>query len=160
MSQKPECEAIVDSSLGQELEKDECQVMSTVMGVRELKDGEVLVREGDDDNTLFILIKGKLIVSSNIDNKDVPVYNMKVGECAGTRAFVDLAPRKATLTAAGDTTVYTLTPTDFEGLLETHPRIVYKVMRGLFRLTHRNLMRMNVETQELSKYIHKSGGRY
>jgi CRP-like cAMP-binding protein len=71
-----------------------------------------------------------------------------------------LAPRRATLTAEGDTTVYTLDPNDFEGLLESHPRIVYKVMRGLFRLTHMNLMRMNVETQELSNYIHKSGGRY
>lgn len=160
MSQKAECEAVVDSSLGQELEKDECTVLASVMGVRELKDGEVLVREGENDNTLFILIKGKLTVSSKIDDKEQVVYAMKVGECAGTRAFVDLAPRKATLTAVGDSVVYTMTPKDFEGLLETHPRIVYKVMRGLFRLTHRNLMRMNVETQELANYIHKTGGRY
>ncbi|MDT8384855.1 MAG: cyclic nucleotide-binding domain-containing protein [Gammaproteobacteria bacterium] len=160
MTQQAKCEAIVDSSLGQELEKDECQVLTTVMKVRSLKDGEVLVKEGESDNHLFILTRGKLIVSSEIDGKPVPVYSMKVGECAGTRAFVDLAPRRATLTAEGDTTVYTLDPADFEGLLASHPRIVYKVMRGLFRLTHTNLMRMNVETQELSNYIHKSGGRY
>jgi CRP/FNR family cyclic AMP-dependent transcriptional regulator len=160
MSLKPECEAVVDSSLGQELEKEECQVLTGVMGARELKDGEVLVREGEDDNTLFILTKGKLTVSSRIEDKEQVVYTMKVGECAGTRAFVDLAPRKATLTAVGDTIVYTLSPNDFESLLDEHPRIVYKVMRGLFRLTHMNLMRMNVETQELSNYIHKSGGRY
>jgi len=158
--QQLDCEAIVDSSLGQELEKDECQVLTSVMKMRSLADSEVLVKEGDDDNTLFILTKGKLIVSSEIDGKNVPVYTMKTGECAGTRAFVDLAPRRATLTAEGNTAVYTLEPEDFEQLLETHPRIVYKVMRGLFRLTHINLMRMNVETQELSNYIHKSGGRY
>ena len=160
MSDKAQCEAIVDSSLGHELEKDECQVLTTVMGVRHLQDGEVLVNEGEDDNTLFILTAGKLTVSSVIDDKDTVVYTMKVGECAGTRAFVDLAPRRATLRAVGDSTVYTLTPHDFESLLETHPRIVYKVMRGLFRLTHMNLMRMNVETKELANYIHKSGGRY
>jgi CRP/FNR family cyclic AMP-dependent transcriptional regulator len=160
MSEQAQCEAIVDSSLGQELEKDECQVLTSVMKVRSLADGEVLVKEGDSDNTLFILTRGKLIVSSDIEGKPTAVYTMKVGECAGTRAFVDLAPRKATLTAEGDTVVYTMEPEDFEGLLETHPRIVYKVMRGLFRLTHMNLMRMNVETQELSNYIHKSGGRY
>ena len=160
MGQKPECEAIVDSTLGQELEKDECQVLTDIMGVRDLKDGEILVKEGDDDNTLFILTKGKLKVKSNIDDHDVTVYSMKVGECAGTRAFVDLAPRRATLQAEGETTVYTLTPKDFESLLETQPRIVYKVMRGLFRLTHTNLMRMNTETQALSNYIHKSGGRF
>jgi CRP-like cAMP-binding protein len=160
MSQKPDCEAIVDSSLGQELEKEECRVLTSVMGVRQLKDGEVLVREGEDDNTLFILTQGKLTVSSKVDDKEQVVYTMKVGECAGTRAFVDLAPRRATLTAVGDTTVYTLLPKDFESLLGEHPSIVYKVMRGLFRLTHMNLMRMNVETQELANYIHKSGGRY
>jgi len=160
MTEKAECEPIVDSSLGQELEKDECQVLSSIMGVRELEDKEILVREGELDNTLFILIKGKLTVISRIDGRDEKVYTMKVGECAGTRAFVDLAARKATLQAEGPTTVYTMVPTDFESLLETHPRIVYKVMRGLFRLTHRNLMRMNVETKELSNYIHKSGGRY
>ena len=160
MGVKPECEAVVDSSLGQELEKNECQILANIMGARELKDGEVLVREGEDDNHLFILISGKLVVSSNKEGKDVPVYNMKVGECAGTRAFVDLAPRKATLTAKGDTIVYTLSPKDFESLLEEHPKVVYKVMRGLFRLTHRNLMRMNVESQALSSYIHKTGGRF
>jgi len=160
MGLKPECEAVVDSSLGQELEKNECQVLADVMGVRELSDGEVLIKEGDADNTLFILTKGKLTVSSKIDDKDVAVYTMKVGECAGTRAFVDFSPRNASLTAVGDSTVYTLEPNDFEGLLDKYPKVVYKVMRALFRLTHMNLMRMNVETQELSNYIHKSGGRY
>jgi CRP-like cAMP-binding protein len=130
------------------------------MKVRTLEDGEVLVKEGDSDNTLFILTQGKLVVSSEVEGKQTAVYTMKVGECAGTRAFVDLAPRRATLTAEGNSTVYTLEPSDFESLLATHPRIVYKVMRGLFRLTHMNLMRMNVETQELANYIHKSGGRY
>ena len=160
MGAQPDCEAVVDSSLGQELEKNECQILTNIMGVRELKDGEVLVQEGDDDNHLFILTRGKLVVSSRKQGKDVPVYTMKVGECAGTRAFVDLAPRKATLTAEGDSEVYTLAPADFEKLLETYPKVVYKVMRGLFRLTHMNLMRMNVETQALASYIHKTGGRF
>ncbi len=42
--QQLECEAIVDSSLGQELEKDECQILTNVMKVRSLTDGEVLVK--------------------------------------------------------------------------------------------------------------------
>lgn len=160
MSTSLDCEPIVDSSLGQELEKDECQILANVMKIRDLKDGENLVKEGDHDNTLFVLTKGKLSVISEIDGKPQAVYKMKVGECAGTRAFVDRAPRRATLTSMGDSTVYTLTPEDFESLLDSHPRIVYKVMRGLFRITHSNLMRMNVETQQLSNYINKTGGRY
>lgn len=85
---------------------------------------------------------------------------MSPGEVAGTRAFVDRTPRKATLRAKGEATVYTLEPETFESLLEEQPRIVYKVMRGLFRITHSNLLRMNQEKEQLSNYINKSGGRY
>lgn len=160
MSETPKCESLVDSTLGQELEKSDCDVLTTVMGVSQLKDGETLITEGENNSTLFVLIEGKLAVISNIENEEQVVYTMKTGECAGTRAFIDRAPRKATLRAIGNTTVYTMEPGKFESLLDTHPRIVYKVMRALFRLTHSNLMRMNVESQQLSNYIHKTGGRY
>jgi CRP-like cAMP-binding protein len=160
MSETPKCEALVDSTLGQELEKGDCDILTTVMGVRHLEDDEKLVTEGDKDNTLFILTEGKLAVIGNIEGNEMVVYTMKTGETAGTRAFIDRAPRRATLRAVGKATVYTLKPDAFESLLENHPRIVYKVMRALFRLTHSNLMRMNLESQQLSNYINKTGGRY
>ena len=75
MSTSLDCEPIVDSSLGQELEKDECQVLSNVMKVRDLKDGEILVKEGDEDTTLFVLTSGKLAVSSKIDDKDISIQH-------------------------------------------------------------------------------------
>ena len=56
--------------------------------------------------------------------------------------------------------MYTLEPEDFESLLETHPQVLYKFMRGLFRQTHSNLVKMDVESQQLSNYINKTGGRY
>ena len=85
---------------------------------------------------------------------------MQSGECAGTRAFVDRSPRQATLRAIGPATVYTMLPERFETLLESHPRIVYKVMRALFRTTHINLVRIFQETEQLTNYITKTGGRY
>ncbi len=160
MTDQASCEAVIDSVLGQELDKGECQILANVMKVRQLVDGEVLVNEGESDHNLFILTAGKLVVSNKMDGRDIDVYTMKVGECAGTRAFVDLAPRQASLRAVGKATVYMLAPVDFEGLLDKYPKVVYKVMRGLFRLTHKNLMRMNNESQALSNYINKTGGRF
>lgn len=160
MSQQAECKPMIDSSLGKDLDEHDCEVLTRVMEVQQYQDGDTLVKEGDSDNTLFILISGKINVNSSVDGKESTVYTMKQGECAGTRAFVDLAPRQATLKAVGDTTVYTLEPEKFETLLQSEPKTVYKFMRGLFRLTHMNLMRMNAETQQLANYIHKSGGRY
>ena len=148
------------SSLGAELYEEEAKTLAGIMGVRRLKDGELLIKEGTADHTLFILAEGKLAVISNVDGKETAVYTMTEGECAGTRAFVDRTPRKATLRAIGDAVIYTLTPGAFESLLDSHPRIVYKVMRALFRVTHSNLMRMNQESRELANYITKTHGRY
>lgn len=161
MSEKPDYKSICQSSLGVELEPDECRILADVMNVRHLEDGELLVKENEADNTLFVLIEGKLAVTGTVLGQELVVYTMKIGECAGTRAFVDRTPRKATLRAiGGKTTVYSLKPEAFEAMLDEHPRIVYKVMRALFRITHTNLMRMNLESQELVNYVSKVRGRY
>jgi CRP/FNR family cyclic AMP-dependent transcriptional regulator len=161
MSEHADYHRVCNISVCAELDDNEARLLAGKMGVRHMKDGELLVKEGGADQSLFVLVSGKLTVySTDINGKDNLVYTMKEGECAGTRAFVDRTPRKATLRAVGNTTVYTLTPKDFESLLDDHPRLVYKVMRALFRVTHANLMRMNQETQQLSNYINKTHGRY
>ena len=160
MSNTADYQLVRNSSVGAELHEDEAKTLAAILGVRHLKDGELLVSEGGAEQTLFILASGKLAVISSTEGKENLVYTMKEGECAGTRAFVDRAPRKATLRAMGNATVYTLTPDAFESLLDANPRLAYKVMRALFRVTHTNLMRMNQESQELANYIHKSHGRY
>ena len=160
MSKSADYKLVRNSTVGAELHEDEAKTLAAILGVRQLKDGELLVSEGDADQTLFILATGKVAVISSAEGKENQVYTMKTGECAGTRAFVDRAPRRATLRAIGNTTVYTLTPESFESLVDAQPRLAYKVMRALFRVTHTNLMRMNQESQQLANYIHKSQGRY
>ncbi len=160
MSEKPDFEKIGASVLGGELTLKECEVLSSSMALRKVKDGERLVEESGTEHTLFVLIEGKLRVISETDGEAKDVYTMKIGEVAGTRAFVDRTPRKASLEAVGDSIVYTMEPDAFEALLEKHPRIVYKVMRSIFRITHSNLLRMNQEKDQLSNYINKTHGRY
>jgi len=161
MSEIADYKLVRNSTVGTELTEEKAKLLAEKMGVRHLKDGEFLVKEGEADQTLFVLATGKLtVISKNAEGVDQTVYTMKEGECAGTRAFVEQTPRKATLRAVGAATVYTLTPEDFEALLVIHPRAAFKVMRALFRVTHANLSRMNQETEQLSNYITKTGGRY
>ncbi|MGB9094533.1 MAG: cyclic nucleotide-binding domain-containing protein [Gallionella sp.] len=161
MGNKADYRQIGRSSVCSEITEDEAKSLAEIMGVRELKDGELLVKEGEADHTLYILADGKLgVISATADGRQNLVHTMTAGECAGTRAFVDRSPRKATLRALGDATVYMLTPEAFDTVVNTNPRLAYKVMRALFRVTHSNLMRMNQESQQLSNYIHKTQGRY
>ena len=157
---RPDAAVIKASVLGEELDAGECELLASVMEVRHLNPGERLVTEGDVDNRLVLVATGKVAVVSNVDGRECSVYTMTRGECAGTRAFVDGSPRKATLEAVDSATVYTLKPEALESCIEQDPRIAYRVMRGLFRATHSNLMRANQERQELTNYITKVNGRY
>jgi CRP-like cAMP-binding protein len=160
MKNNIDLESMCASAIGNELSKDECNILSSVMGIKKLKDKEVLSKEGDPACTLYILIDGKLDLYNDKEGKSNVIYTLKKGECAGTRAFIDRTPRKASLVANGDTTVYTLEPESFETLIDANPHIIYKVMRALFRSTHANLIRMNQEARQLSNYISKTQGRY
>lgn len=142
---------IKNSELGKYLSDGDCRALTTVMNVRDLDDGEVLVKEGDLDNTLFFVTSGCLKVTSTVNGRKKIVNTMKPGDCAGIRSFVERTPRMVTLRAKGPTTVYAIRPDDFELLLETHPRQVYNFMRGLFRMLNINLERMHEKIRRLSQ---------
>jgi CRP/FNR family transcriptional regulator, cyclic AMP receptor protein len=160
MTEVNKTEALRRSVLGTELTPEEIRVLAERMGVVSLADGEFLVAEGEHRRSLFLLAEGHLDVGKAPHGHEGGAYRMRPGECAGTRAFVDGSPRKAQLRAVGETAVLTLEPVDFESLLDSNPRLVYKVMRAIFRITHSNLMRMNLESAELRKYLTRTGGRY
>jgi CRP/FNR family transcriptional regulator, cyclic AMP receptor protein len=160
MTQTVQADLVRASALGDELDKPEAQTLAALMGSRTVNDGEMLVREGGPERTLFMLVAGQLAVSNVRDGNEQVAYLMSKGECAGARSFVDAMPRRGNLRAIGPTTVYTLEPDRFETLIASHPRIVYKVMRAMFRITHANLLRMNQETQQLTDYVTKTHGRY
>ncbi len=153
-------QAVTRSVLGSELDAGEAAALAATMGVERLTRGGRLVREGEPRRTLFVLAEGRISVCRGEGESEQPIYQLRVGECAGTRAFLDGSERKAGLRAEADSVVLTLEPEDFESLVETHPWVVYKVMRALFRVTHANLMRMNLESAELRNYMMKTGGRY
>lgn len=153
-------ETLAQSPLGAELSDQELTTLAEQLGEVSLSAGENLVREGDERHTLFILAEGRLSVCKTVGNAEETVYQMRPAECAGTRAFVDGSPRKAGLRAEGEAKVLTLEPEDFDALIEAHPRLIYKVMRAIFRITHSNLMRMNLESAEMRNYLLRTGGRY
>ena len=160
MSTSVDLTRLLDSTLGTELSEEEARILSRHMDTVTLQDGEQLVREGESNRNLCMLVDGALAVANDEGGERRVAYTLKHGECAGTRAFIDGTPRKATLLAVGPTSVYTIDPETFETLVDSHPRVVYKVMRALFRTAHANLMRKNFESEELSHYITKTHGRY
>jgi CRP/FNR family cyclic AMP-dependent transcriptional regulator len=152
---------IVHSSLGAELTDTEIEVLGTLMTERQLVDGDFLIKDGTSDDALHVILIGKVEVVKRTGADDfASLAVLRDGELAGELSFVDGAPHTVGLRALCETHVLSLTRTAFETIIDSHPQLVYKVMRAVARSAHRIVHRMNTEFVELSNYIFKQHGRY
>lgn len=147
--------------LGAELDGDEIKALAGIISTRHLNDNDVLIREGTTDDALHIVLSGRLAVTRRTGGDEyVTLHTLHSGDIAGAMGFIDGTEHSATLRALGEADVYTLKRSSFESLLETHPALVYKVMRSIIRSVHGTLMRMNRQFVEMNNYIMKEHGRY
>ena len=152
---------ILESCLGTELSQEEAGVIGALMNPRELKDGEYLISDGTADDSLHVLLEGKLeVVKSAGADELASIAILREGDMAGELSFIDGAVHTVGLRALCDTRVLSLKREDFESVVDNNPQLVYKVMRAVARSSHRIIHRMNYESIELNNYIFKQHGRY
>ncbi len=150
-----------NSPFGAELEADEIKALAGVISIRHLNEDDILIKEGTTDDALHVVISGRLAATRNTGGDEyVTLHTLHDGDMAGAMGFIDGTDHSATLRALCDTEVYTLERPAFESLLETHPALVYKVMRAIIRSVHTTLLRMNRQFVEMNNYIMKEHGRY
>ena len=153
-------EALCGSILATDLDEIEMQALADRMGVTTLCDGEVLVAEGGLCQTLFLQAAGAIQFYRDRAGNEEILYQMQMGECVGTRSFIDDSAYVFGLRSVGDSAVLTLQPAALESLEEGYPHLPYKVMRSFVLITHETLARLRLEDTELRNYLLKSGGRY
>jgi CRP-like cAMP-binding protein len=161
MTEETRFETLRGSRLAADLNEDECRVLSALVSVRDLADGEVLAPEGTADNHLYVVAQGELDIIRNSDSEGrVIAARLGAGDLAGELNFVDGTTRQTALVAQGSARVLGLERERLESLLATHPTIVYHVMRAIVRTVHETQRRLSLQAVELVNYIYKQHGRY
>ncbi len=152
---------IAATPLAVNLSLEDCAELAKVAVVRDLKDGEPLIHEGEVDNALHVVIEGTLAVTKHTGGGEwITLHILKAGDMAGELGFLDGMEHTATLRSVCDSRVFSLERESLESLLEAHPRLVYEVMRNVVREVHSIVGRMNTQYVELTNYITKQHGRY
>lgn len=151
------------STITEELSDAEVDILAGLFEVKDYKNGDVIAQpDGANHDNLFILAHGDIEVKILSGSDEATIHVLKPGDLAGMITFAGGAASQvsATLYAVGDTKVLSLERAKFETLINSHPMIVYRVMRGVVRDVHGIVRRMNVQSTELSNYIFRSHGRY
>ncbi len=154
-------DAVRTSRLAQDLTPEQVGVLATVVRLASFRDKEVLAREGGADNRLYVIVEGSLGVVKHLGTPDETLLaTLNAGDFAHELGFLDGAERYASLVAARDSKVLVLEREQLESLLDSHPRIVYRVMCAIVRTVHRIQSRLSMQASELTNYIVKQHGRY
>jgi len=161
MSDKIKVDALRATKLAAELNEEQCRVLANLVTLRNLKQGEVLAREGTMDNHLYVILHGNLGVIKHAGTPEALTINtLSSGDFVSEMGFMDGTELYASKVALGDCRVLSLEREKLESVLHSHPEIVYRVMRAIIRVVHQITRRLSMQQAELSNYIYKQHGRY
>lgn len=132
--------------------------------IREYDDGEIIIREGDNDPWLYFLLSSKVRVSKK--GMEIGQLN-EVGEIFGEMRIVDAMARSATVSAIGHTVVLCV-DTSAKGRLSSADdrderldfllllyRIFAEYMSIRLRTTNNELIRAKKDIEELRNYYNR-----
>ena len=103
-----------------------------------LKPGQVLFKEGDVSNGMFIIRKGEEAVFLEQEEKHVVLAKVGAGGMIGEMALFDKQPRSASVKATTPCEVSVITNQDFMKLMGSNPEMVCGVDGNSFRAASTN----------------------
>ena len=100
-----------------------------------LKAGEILFRDGDEGELLYVVSRGELAVTKEVDGDEKELAVLPAGSFVGELSMLNGEPRSATVKARTDAVLQVYDRSSFEALLHRNPsvaiRLVYELANRL-----------------------------
>src|SRR5262249_44033539 len=107
--------------------------LSTIASTRSAKKGEVLFREGDPGETLYVVMSGLVRLYKRENGRDLDIAVAGEGQYFGEMSLIDGAARSAAALAVEDAELLLVGRGEYLGLLGKCPRMLDSVLLRLTR---------------------------
>jgi CRP-like cAMP-binding protein len=94
-------------------------------------DGEVITRQGDVGECMYVIQKGKVQVVLEKDGVETPIRVADEGEFMGEMAIFDREQRSATLRAVGEARLLTIDKKNFLKRIHKDPSLAFQLVRTM-----------------------------
>lgn len=111
---------------------------------KEYGDGEVICRQGEPGDRMYVIQAGRALVIHEGEDATVIVRELTAGDLFGEMAIFERQPRSATVRAKGAARVLTLDKRAFLRGVHEDPALAYRILEGM---SHR----IRSLTEELSR---------
>ncbi len=116
---------------------------------RKFSDGQVIFRESDPSESVFVIVKGNVELSKNGEKGPIMLAMLGVGEVFGEMGILDKGLRSASALAIGDTVLEETGRQDFLEAIRNEPEMAIAIMGKLVeRLRRANDMLAHPTTVE------------
>lgn len=95
------------------------------------QDGEIIVRQGEVGQSMFVIQEGQVEVLQEREGKEVLLRTASAGEILGEMAIIDRETRSATVRALGEVRVLTVDKRTFLQRISEDPSMAFKMLRDL-----------------------------
>ena len=100
---------------------------------REYADQEVVCRQGETGNCMYVVQAGKVEVLREGTGTEVILGELGPGEVFGEMAIFDRQPRSATVRAKGSARILTLDKRQFLRRVHEDPSLAFRILQGMSR---------------------------
>ena len=119
-----------------DLTDPERELLSPLCSIRDGKEGDHLIFEGAPVEHIFCLLSGKVgVYKKDKDGKKVLIASLGKGFIFGEMSFLDQGPASATVRAGLPFQVLTVNQEALHRLLESQPKLGYKILKAIARQT-------------------------
>jgi MFS superfamily sulfate permease-like transporter len=134
-----------------DLSAAERELVARTLGRRVYQRGDVVIKEGDTDRSLFMISKGTASVKVTLAGqaREKRLASFSPGAVFGEVALLDEEPRSATVTADEELVCYVLDEARFGALTREHPSIAITLLTNLSRELSRRLRKANAMISQL-----------
>ncbi|NOZ77823.1 MAG: Crp/Fnr family transcriptional regulator [Acidobacteria bacterium] len=140
-------ELIANVELFSGLDQDELRSIAQLVHVRHIEREGKIFDAGDRADAVYIVSKGKVnIVITSPDGKELILAVLGEGQIFGEMGLLEAAPRSASVVAATQVELLSISRSDFDQLLDQHPRI----SRKLLAVISQRLRRANAKMESLA----------
>jgi CRP-like cAMP-binding protein len=140
----PVTELLRKVAIFQDLDDGELARVAEVCREQTFAGGEVIFREGEAGNRLYLIVEGEVRISREVPGSgEEALAVLKPGALFGEMAVFDRSERSTDAIAQGALRCITIARSDFELLLDFNRDIAYKVLWAVVRLLSRRLRSTN-----------------
>jgi len=143
------------------LTREQLERVLETMEERNFEPGEVIIREGEPGDVLYVLVEGKVEVSKTLllrvtrydyDEREKTLSHMEAKDRAffGEMALFGEEPRSATVTALTPCKLLALDRRAFERLGDEDPEMGYKILRNIAGVLCERLRKANQDVLKLT----------